>query len=100
MNKAQRLKVNLQAKDLHAFPVLVFLSQRRGFSFPPEISGECSIYHAFPPGTPLKLILEKMRSLIRRGLVEGCACGCRGEFQLTPLGWMQFMRLTSPGPRR
>lgn len=24
----------------------------------------------------------KMSAMIRKGLVEGCACGCRGDFQL------------------
>ena len=27
----------------------------------------------------------KMAALIARGLVEGCACGCRGDFVITPL---------------
>jgi len=30
-----------------------------------------------------KLLLAKMSKLIRRGLVDGCACGCRGDFTLT-----------------
>lgn len=36
----------------------------------------------FPP----KVIAAKMASLIRRGLVSGCACGCRGDFQITGKG--------------
>lgn len=32
------------------------------------------------PQMPPKLVLAKARKLIRRGLVTGCACGCRGDF--------------------
>lgn len=38
------------------------------------------------PGVPWRLRLRKMDSLIRRGLAEGCACGCRGDFELTEKG--------------
>lgn len=30
-------------------------------------------------GVPSKVILTKARKLIKRGLVDGCACGCRGD---------------------
>lgn len=29
---------------------------------------------------PLKVVLAKAKALIRRHLVTGCACGCRGDF--------------------
>jgi hypothetical protein len=32
------------------------------------------------PDMPWKVVLAKAKSLIRRGLVDGCACGCRGDF--------------------
>lgn len=35
-------------------------------------------YMPYPP----KVILAKARSMIRRGLILGCACGCRGDFRL------------------
>lgn len=31
---------------------------------------------------PEKVIMAKMRSLIRRGVVDGCPCGCRGDFEI------------------
>ncbi len=36
------------------------------------------------PGVPPKVVLAKARRLINRGLLWGCACGCRGDFQITP----------------
>lgn len=48
-----------------------------------------TVQDAMPEGTPPKLQLAKMRSLMRRGLVGGCGCGCRGDFAITESGcWM------------
>jgi hypothetical protein len=33
------------------------------------------------PNMPEKVVLAKAKRLIRRGLVDGCACGCRGDFE-------------------
>lgn len=32
------------------------------------------------PEVPYKVLLAKMRSLVKRGIIGGCACGCRGDF--------------------
>lgn len=38
------------------------------------------------PEYPWKVLLAKCRKLIKRGLLDGCTCGCRGDFVLTPEG--------------
>lgn len=38
------------------------------------------------PGVPAKVALAKAKRLIKRGLLNGCACGCRGDFELTDAG--------------
>lgn len=30
---------------------------------------------------PEKVVLAKAKRLIERGLINGCACGCRGDFE-------------------
>lgn len=35
---------------------------------------------------PTKVILAKFRALRKRGLVDGCDCGCRGDWRLTDKG--------------
>lgn len=40
----------------------------------------------FDADTPDKIIRSKMRRVHRRGLAEGCVCGCAGDFTLTPKG--------------
>lgn len=36
------------------------------------------------PPIPEKIVLAKARRLIKRALIDGCCCGCRGDFQLRP----------------
>lgn len=38
------------------------------------------------PMFPSEVILAKASALIRRGLLTGCDCGCRGDFELTEAG--------------
>lgn len=35
---------------------------------------------------PPKLGLAKLRQLLNRKLISGCACGCRGDWEITDLG--------------
>ena len=44
------------------------------------------IFNVLPPGVNDKLALAKMQKLISRGLADGCACGCRGDFEITNKG--------------
>lgn len=75
-----------QAKDIPAIPILRFLG---GLGTNWGVLGNGnhnSIENAMPSSVPRKLVLAKMRQLIKRGLVSGCTCGCRGEFELTDKG--------------
>lgn len=80
----------MQTKDIPDVPVLQFLGtlgEATGTWF--DNDGhlfENSVQHGMPPNTPPKVALSKMASLIKRGLVDGCACGCRGDFALTDQG--------------
>lgn len=38
------------------------------------------------PHIPANVLLAKLDRLVRRGLLRGCACGCRGDFELTSKG--------------
>lgn len=38
------------------------------------------------PAFPAKVVRAKLAALIRRGLITGCTCGCRGDFELTEAG--------------
>lgn len=38
------------------------------------------------PDVPRKVLLAKLASMIRRGIIDGCTCGCRGDFQIKEAG--------------
>lgn len=74
----------MQAKDIPKEPILVFLeglpegvwaTWGDGYSMP-------TVQDAMPPGTPPKVQRAKMAALIKMKLVEGCPCGCRGDFRI------------------
>lgn len=79
----------MKCKDIPELPILELLMRHRGewcFIFSPEVCGDKSVRAAMPDRVPEKLALAKMSSLIRRGLVTGCDCGCRGDFEITQKG--------------
>jgi hypothetical protein len=85
----------MKTKDIPELPILQFLDGlgRWGTIF----SGfENSVERAMPPETPRNMVRSKMQSLVSRGLVDGCVCGCRGDFELTPKG---RVALTKPPDR-
>jgi hypothetical protein len=82
----------MQAKDIPEGPVLEFLAAQTRSATLGYIDREKwpdsmpTVYDAMPPGTPNKVARAKMRALIRRGLVDGCTCGCRGDYDITDKG--------------
>lgn len=82
----------MQCKDIPDIPVIRFIASLGGggatwfTNEDGEQMGYNSVLNAMPKGTPEKLALAKMRMLVRRGLVKGCTCGCRGDFVLTKNG--------------
>jgi hypothetical protein len=80
----------MQAKDIPEAPILRYLvdmpAKRTAARWLPVSDETPTIMAAVPAGTPEKVALAKMHALIRRGLVDGCACGCRGDFTITEQG--------------
>ena len=78
----------MKCADIPDRPVLEFLAREPETWhnwFDPK-KHDNSVLRAMPPETPGKLALAKMRQLMKRGLVDGCACGCRGDFVVTGKG--------------
>jgi hypothetical protein len=76
----------MQCKDIPDKPILEFLKSLEGQWANWCWENEKNVALAMPKGVPPKLVLAKMRMLIRRRLVDGCGCGCRGDFVLTEKG--------------
>ena len=78
--------VTMQCKDIPDEPILRFLAQRPGVWHNWYFGDELDVRQAMPRDLPEKLVLGKMRMLMKRGLVGGCPCGCRGDFEITSKG--------------
>ena len=76
----------MQCKDIPDKPILELLAknpEQWHFFFQDH---QYSISQALPENVPFKLARAKMAQLIKRGLVDGCTCGCRGDFVITEKG--------------
>lgn len=83
----------MQCKDIPDAPILRFVQKHGGIGcnwFDAVYAGgsvnERSVRHAMPDGLPDKLVLAKMRQMMARGVVNGCPCGCRGDYEITEKG--------------
>lgn len=84
-----------QCKDMPERPFLAFVEEHGrctwfGDQFPNSVT-------RVTPGAPAKLVLAKMRQMIKKGLLDGCACGCRGDFTLTEKGRAMLHALMTHG---
>lgn len=73
--------MKVQAKHISDETMLAALASVRGRNGVPEWSTRSETQEALPQFPP-KVVLAKLRSMIKRGVIDGCACGCRGDFEL------------------
>lgn len=88
---------DFQCKDIDDVEVLGFLLFQKvhnNGAWSTYGSGNPTIQDVCPVGTPLKVQLAKMRILFRRGFIDGCTCGCRGDFVITEKGIDHLRKLT------
>lgn len=77
----------MQCKDIPERPILEFLEGLNGtWANWFDAKYENSVRRAMPANVPEKLICAKMAQMIRKGVVDGCPCGCRGDYVLTDKG--------------
>lgn len=84
----------MQCKDIPDMPILEFLAKNPTQWHNWYFGDEFDVRHCMPFDVPEKLRLAKMRMLIRRGLVDGCDCGCRGDFTITEQGMASLGQAT------
>jgi hypothetical protein len=69
-----------QAKDIRDDEMLNAVRRAQGLNGVPEWSSLWDI-QAVLTCYPAKVVQAKLGSLVRRGVLKGCACGCRGDFE-------------------
>lgn len=80
----------MKAADIPDELILEFLAKHQGnwtllfgIKFRPL---DTCVDEVITPGVPPKVLLAKMRAIYRRGLIAGCDCGCRGDWEITDKG--------------
>ena len=76
----------MQTKDIPDKPILQFLENLGPVWATWFLGNYDNSVASVLPGVHHKLVLSKVRSMLKRGLIEGCGCGCRGDFRLTVKG--------------
>lgn len=76
----------MQCKDIPDRPLLEFIGSHNGQWCNWYFEDKRDVHAAAPFDVPDRLLVAKMRRLIQRGLVDGCGCGCRGDYVLTAKG--------------
>jgi hypothetical protein len=74
--------VGIQAKDVDTNAVLRLVA-------PATVDERWTMFSDLCEGlsaVPAKVLRAKLAKLIKQGLLDGCACGCRGDFELTTAG--------------
>lgn len=87
------MKYKYQCKQISTIAILEYLYDKQGEwtclwygYFKDKDSSVTDVYYAMPSDTPEKVALAKMKILYKKGLVGGCDCGCRGDFEITDKG--------------
>lgn len=71
----------VQAKDISDADVLDALAATRGRHGVPRWSTLQDV-QAHLAAYPRKVVHAKLRSMLRRHVISGCGCGCRGDFEV------------------
>lgn len=72
----------MKAADVPENPIFVAIENRRLRN----LGANFTEVMAMVPDFPEKVVRAKLKSLIRRKVIDGCDCGCRGDY-LPGLNW-------------
>ncbi len=83
------MRKTVQAKHIDDIDVLRFINKASHEKYPDIPDGgwvfTWDVEEAFADMPP-KVVLAKLSALVKRGFLDGCCCGCRGDFELTAKG--------------
>jgi len=73
----------MQCKDIDDAALLRFIANKQR-----ELGMWVCVWDLEPPYSDLpgNLFRAKMGQLMKRGLITGCNCGCRGDYEITDKG--------------
>lgn len=72
----------MKAGDLSEAAILALLNEHPGEPHTHwDVGGGLRVFDPAHPDAPEKVLTAKLRSMVRRGLIRGCGCGCRGDWR-------------------
>jgi hypothetical protein len=84
----------IQCKDVSTRELLSFIQDHPATTFY-DLPVENSIWNVVPSSIVPRCVLSaKLYRLVKNGYITGCACGCRGDFTITPNGIHRLRALT------
>lgn len=103
-NNHQNKSKRIQCKDVSTLTLLRFVA-----SWTDEFSSVTlfklddeprSVWQIMLPVIPMCVMKQKFENMVRKGLINGCYCGCRGDFTITPKGRQRIALLEATQARR
>ena len=70
----------MKAADITDEAVYVIVDSVRLEGGPYRCAMVWDMFRALPQ-FPQKVVMAKLRQMVSKGRLDGCACGCRGDFQ-------------------
>jgi hypothetical protein len=94
------VRKGVQAKHLSSEQVLAAIDAAVGESpFGSKTASRFAIGEHLPVGFPAKVVLAKLTKMCNQGLVDGCTCGCSGQFRrIDPETWCKTCETEVTGP--
>lgn len=88
----------IQCKDVSTLAILEFvkgLTQKGASATWYDIEDDNTVRRVIPMVVPNCVLRKKLDNLARKGLLDGCGCGCRGDFRITPKGVARLLVLAA-----
>jgi len=77
----------MQAKDIPEAPILDAIKMHAT-----NIGCQFGKIAEALPEVPQKVLRAKLSSMVKRGIISGCVCGCRGDFNIARLNPITNLR--------
>lgn len=71
----------MKASDIKDSEILDAIKMCRGLHGVPQWSSLSDIQKLLF-NFPSKMVLAKLKSMVKRNILHGCTCGCRGDFEI------------------
>lgn len=86
----------IQCKDVSTLEILRFIRKQTDEGHRVtwyNVDASNTVRRVILPVVPDCVLRKKLDNMARKGLLDGCGCGCRGDFKITPKGRERIVAL-------